>query len=295
MPLPIAERLDRILQNAIDGGPPDREDCIYLLDLPATSLEARLVRSVADAAARCRFNDEAVLLGWIEHGTRAPEEVVSTAKDLAQDRDLYAVCLAAEGFDAGRLADTVQAARASIPPETQLIVQVANLTQAQARDLLEGGVQGARCACASPSQEDTLRIIRDAGLDIYYFCGPVGPEQGSAELVGQIFRGVEYSCLHHGVTQRVPVRGRAAGERGQITQLRLAQVVAVVALATLGCEETEAVAVHEPNSLGLTAGANVVYGRDLAAARSMLYETGFVALRRGDGSCGALDPPYRKQ
>jgi hypothetical protein len=46
---------------------------------------------------------------------------------------------------------------------------------------------------------------------------------------------------------------------GQITELRLGQVTAVVALATLGCAATRNIAVHEPNLIGLTSGANVVY------------------------------------
>ncbi len=65
---------------------------------------------------------------------------------------------------------------------------------------------------------------------------------------------------------------------------------------------TDNIAVHEPNLIGLTSGANVVYaesganprdtstdtsanrGLDVAAAKKMLYEAGFTALRRGDGS-----------
>jgi biotin synthase len=85
--------------------------------------------------------------------------------------------------------------------------------------------------------------------------------------------------------------------------------VAVVALATLACPETRNIAVHEPNLLGLAAGANVVYaetganprdvaadtsanrGIDMAAARKMLYEAGFAALKRGDGESIRLDLP----
>ena len=95
--------------------------------------------------------------------------------------------------------------------------------------------------------------------------------------------------------------------RGQITERRLAQVTAVVALAVLGCPETQNIAVHEPNLLGLAAGANVVYaetganprdteadtsahrGLDMAACRKMLYEAGFTSLRRGDGATIGLD------
>jgi biotin synthase len=107
--------------------------------------------------------------------------------------------------------------------------------------------------------------------------------------------------------RRVFVPGSPLAARGQITEQRLAQVVAVVALATLGCPETRNIAVHEPNLLGLVAGANVVYaesganprdtqadtmgnrGLDMAACRKMLYEAGFAGLVRGDGQTTPLD------
>ena len=96
--------------------------------------------------------------------------------------------------------------------------------------------------------------------------------------------------------------------RGQITELRLAQVVAVVSLATLGHSETQNIAVHEPNLIGLTAGANVAYaqtaanprdteadtsrnrGMDMDDCRKMLYEAEFTASRCGDDSTVPLDP-----
>jgi len=107
--------------------------------------------------------------------------------------------------------------------------------------------------------------------------------------------------------RRVYVPGVPLSRNGQITERRLAQVVAVVALATLGCADTKNIAVHEPNLLGLSADANVVYaesganprdtdidtarnrGLDMAACRKMLYESGFAALQRGDWTTASLN------
>jgi biotin synthase len=152
-------------------------------------------------------------------------------------------------------------------------------------------------------------VIRDAGLDFYYCCEPIGPEHTPEELVEQMFLGVEYGCFQHAAMRRVYVPSLPLAARGQITELRLGQVVAVVALATLSCPETQNIAVHEPNLIGLTSGANVVYaetganprdtaadtaanrGLDMAGARKMLYEAGFASLRRGDQSSAALVLP----
>jgi biotin synthase len=132
-------------------------------------------------------------------------------------------------------------------------------------------------------------------------------------LVEQLFLGIEFGCFQHAAMRRVFVPSSPLAGRGQITEQRLAQVVAVVCLATLGCPETKNIAVHEPNLLGLAAGANVVYaetganprdteadtsghrGLDMAACRNMLYEAGFTGLQRGDGSMIPLDHRYLRQ
>jgi biotin synthase len=101
------------------------------------------------------------------------------------------------------------------------------------------------------------------------------------------------------------VPGTPLSEKGQITERRLAQITAVVALAALGCKETRSIAVHEPNLLGLCAGANTIYaetganprdaapdtqgrrGLDMNDCRKMLCEAGFAGLLYGDTSRSA--------
>ena len=166
---------------------------------------------------------------------------------------------------------------------------------------------------APVSAKTTFRVIRDAGLDFHYCCEPIGPEHTAEEMVEQLFLGIEYGCFQHAAMRRVAVSGVPAGERGQITERRLAQVVAVVTLAALASAETRNIAVHEPNLLGLVAGANVVYaesganprdtegdtprnrGLDVATCRQMLYEAGFTALQRAGAEPVALDLEHLKK
>jgi biotin synthase len=160
------------------------------------------------------------------------------------------------------------------------------------------------------ARKKTFRVIKDAGLDFYYCCEPIGPEHSAEELVEQTFLGMEYGCFQHAAMRRVYVPGVPLSRNGQITERRLAQVVAVVTLAALACPETTNIAVHEPNLLGLAAGANAVYaetganprdseadteknrGLDMAGCRKMLYEAGFAALQRGDGASVPLNLDY---
>jgi biotin synthase len=100
--------------------------------------------------------------------------------------------------------------------------------------------------------------------------------------------------------RRVPVPGTPFASLGRITERRLSQIVAVTVLATAGCKETGIIIVHEPNLLGLCAGANAIYaeaganprdtapdtkgrrGLDVSDCREMLCEAGFAGLRYGD-------------
>jgi biotin synthase len=244
-------------------------------------------------------------------------EIIARARAFAERGDLYALFLMTmHTFEFDNLLAVIDEARHAIPPQTQIVVNIGDFDLEQAKALKSAGVHGAYHVCRlregvdtslSPTQRRaTFRVIRDAGLDFYYCCEPIGPEHTPEELVEQMFLGVEYGCFQHAAMRRVFVPGLPLADRGQITELRLGQVVAVVALATLGCRETQNIAIHEPNLIGLTSGANVVYaetganprdteadtsanrGLDMAGARKMLYEAGFSSLRRGDQSSAAL-------
>ena len=236
----------------------------------------------------------------------------------AREGDLYALFLMTmHDFALDHLLEVIQASTQVHSAADPNRGEHWGLRAWQAKELRQAGVHGAYHVCrlregtdtqpCAGERKKTFRTIRDAGLDFYYCCEPIGPEHTPEELVEQMFLGIEYGCFQHAAMRRVFVPGMPLSSRGQITELRLAQVVAVVSLATLGCSETQNIAVHEPNLLGLTAGANLVYaetganprdteadtsrnrGIDMADCRKMIYEAGFTALRCGDDSTVPLD------
>jgi hypothetical protein len=212
-------------------------------------------------------------------------------------------------FKLDRLLEVVQLVRKEIPTHTQIVVNVGDFEAVQARQMRAAGVSGAYHVCRlregidtsldPAARRKTFEAIRGAGLDFYYCCEPIGPEHTPEEMADQILIGIEFGCLQHAAMRRVLVPGAPLATRGQITESRLAQVVAVVAFATLGLKEIRQIAVHEPNLLGLAAGANTIYaetganprdteedtsrnrGLDIAACRKMLYEAGFTGVVRG--------------
>ncbi len=337
----LPKELERVIDHARQGLAPTRGQCEYLLALEPASIEAGILRAVADAASRERFGNEAMLLGQIgietapcpgnckfcvfgkDHTTFPPgllsrREILARAHGFADGGDLYALFLMTmHEFGFAGLLETVAAVRAEIPAHTRIVVNIGDFDAAQAAEMKAAGVGGAYHVCRLREGVDTdldparrrrtFDVIGQAGLDFYYCCEPIGPEHTPAELVEQLFLGVEAGCFQHAAMRRVRLPGSSLAGRGQVTELRLAQVVAVVALATLGRHETKSIAVHEPNLLGLSAGANTVYaetganprdkaadtsghrGLDIAGCRRMLYESGFTALARGDGAAATLD------
>jgi len=332
----VPARLRGILASALRGAAPSRDECVYMLSFPEASLETGVIRAVGDATSRKRFNNEAILLGQIgietfacpancrfcvfgKAHTQFPEtqltvkEILERAQGFASGGDLYALFLMTmHEFELDRLLHVVEQVRRTIPSQTRIVVNIGDFDRMQAAELRQAGVDGAYHVCRlregvdsdldPENRKQTFRAIKDAGMNFYYCCEPVGPEHSPEELVDQLLLGVEFGCFQHAAMRRVHLPNSPLADRGQISELRLAQIVAVVALASLACPGTDNIAVHEPNLIGLSSGANVVYaetganprdtaadtsghrGFDMDGARKMLYEAGFTALRRGDGS-----------
>jgi biotin synthase len=143
------------------------------------------------------------------------------------------------------------------------------VTASQLAELRAAGVTGAYHvrrlregidSCMSPaSRRATIERILDAGLDWYNLCEPIGPEHTPDELAEQIWLGVDLPCRQHGAMQRFPVPGSPLLRHGQISPARLAQIVAVVALATAGRDSVRSIAVNVSNLAGLFSGANAFF------------------------------------
>jgi biotin synthase len=295
---------------------------------------------------RQRFGNEAIILGQIgveiaacpaackfcsfgeghtafEPKTMSTEEILAAAEAFTASGELYALFLMTmHTFEFDRLVETVRTVRDRIPSGTQIVVNIGDFDAVQAGELRAAGVAGAYHVCRLREGTDTeldpeerkrtIEVIRESGMDWYYCCEPVGPEHSAEEVVEQLFLGIEYGCFQHAAMRRVYVPGAPVSHHGQISELRLGQVTAVVALATLACPETRNIAVHEPNLIGLTAGANVVYaeaganprdteentsghrGRDIEACKTMLYEAGFQHLLTSPDARISLADAYRE-
>lgn len=333
--------IQAILDGALAGRAPSREESVALLTLPEHSPEARHLMAVADQVTRVRFGNDAVLFGQIGVET-APcpgecdfctfnrklgratterlsvEEVVDKARAFTASGDLFALFLMTmHNWDVDLIEATVRAVRDVIPGHTKLVVNVGDFGLDRGKRLRDLGVSGAYhvrrlgegrdTALRPESRLRTYEVIRESGLDLYTCVEPIGPEHGPEELAEQMWLGVDAESFQHAAMRRVSFDGSPLAARGMITNLRLAQITAVVALTSLRSRRTTNIAVHEPNLLGLVSGANAIYaeaganprdlakdtsqsrGFDVTRAKQMLRDAGFTRLRRGDGSHTPLE------
>jgi biotin synthase len=128
---------------------------------------------------------------------------------------------------------------------------------------------------------------------LYTRCEPIGPEHAAEEIVDRAFLSIEYGAIQLSAARRVMIPNLPIAERGQISQLRLAQITAILMLISVSFPQ---IATREPNLLGLCAGSNVVAveiggnprddvintaenrGLSMNDCRRMLFEAGYTSI-----------------
>jgi len=196
----IDKKAASILDMAQAGRAPTKEECVFLLQFPETSLEAALLRAVSDSITRRRFNNEGVVLAQIgieiarcpggckfcsfgeghtafEPSIMNNEDILRSADNFTASGDLYALFLMTmHTFDFERLVHIVRIVRERIPRETEIVVNIGDFDRAQAQDLKATGVNGAYHVCRlregidtaldPEKRKATMRIIKDSRIGL---------------------------------------------------------------------------------------------------------------------------------
>ncbi len=336
--------LTELLERARSGSGLSKQECIRLLDFDEYSLEALLIRATAKDLTRERMGNAGVILGQIgidvapcrggcgfcvfgEGHTRfqpfriGNEEMDKKLHELTDYGDLYGLYLMTmHDYDRDLLFGAVERAKKIAPPQTQLWVNIGDTDYNTFAELKKAGVRGAYHVCRLREGTDTNLNSRDriktmenllsAGLELYTCCEPIGPEHTVQELVDNFFIGIELGCTQHAVMRRIAASGTPLSAYGQITELRLAQICAVLTLALGKAESFKFMSIHEPNKVGLLSGANLITaesganprdnnkdtkgsrGWSVPGCRKLLFDSGFTGIRQGDESIFQLNREY---
>lgn len=303
----IEEGIIKTLRKAEEGKAITKEDAIRLLSLPEQSQEANLLRSVANVVSRNRFGNKALLLGQIgvdmapcdgdcafcffakSHTQITPfvlssEEIIKRCNGYVKGgaQGVFLMTMHRFGFD--WFLDLVAEIRKGVPANFEILANVGDLRKEQLELMKEVGVTGAYHVCRlregidssmkPESRIATIEKIIESGLDWYNMCEPIGPEHTPKELAEQIWIGVDLPTTQHGAMQRFPVPGSPLYDKGAVSLARLGQIVAVIALATIGQKQLKSIAVNVSNVVGLLSGANAFFPEAGEPEMSAVEENG---------------------
>lgn len=331
----LSPEIHAIFDKALSGIRPTRAELGALLALDPHSAAADLLRAVGRSVSASRFGARAMLLcqtgvesfpcpadcRFCSFGqsvsNAAPWRIENTHfaainGAIAAERSAYAhFLLFMHTFDFSFMLKKVEEARAALPSSVSIVLNCGDLEAAQAAELKSAGAGGAYHVVRLGEGTDTkitpeqriasIDCIKDAGLDWYTCCEPIGPEHRNEQILDNILLAAEKECFQNAVMRRIAVPNTPMYPHGQISLLRSAQIVAVVSIAMLQNSVLSSIAIHEPDLLGLSAGANCVYAefganpRDLVAdtakgrgnsperCRAMLKDCGYTSLMQAGG------------
>ncbi|MDR2672615.1 MAG: radical SAM protein [Coriobacteriales bacterium] len=169
------------------------------------------------------------------------DDVVEYAQIYEEDGANLILLLTTASYRFDKLEEMVAAVRAVISAELPLLVNTDDLTLDQWKRLKAAGANGAYHAVRMREGIDTgisleTRLatfdnLKEAGLSLSTCVEPVGPEHTAQELTEATFRCIESGAVSAGVGKRISVPGTQMFERGMLSDLVAANMVAVYRLA----------------------------------------------------------------
>jgi biotin synthase len=296
---------DTWLKKSADGSPLSRDEIIALLDLPsdcsqsyAVMAEARRVSrsltgdhaeihaqfalNLAPCGCGCLFCSFAAVNGIFTQSTQLTvEQAVAHALQFEHDGANAIFVMSTAHFPFEQYIETAQAIRHALKPRTRMIANVGDQNDAAARALSESGFCGVYHALRLREGIDTkidprkrmasIKSFQDAGLKVGTCVEPIGPEHTNQELADAILLTAAFNPSYSGAARRIAIPGTAIATRGMITELRMAQIVAVTRLAMP--RSVPGNCTHEPCTLGALAGANLFWAEVGANPRDVRAKT----------------------
>jgi biotin synthase len=209
------------------------------------------------------------------------EEAVAAALQFETDGANALFVMATAHFPIDDYLDIAREIRRRLHPQTRMVANVGDQDEATARRLADAGFCGVYHAIRLREGVDTgiepqrrmasIRAFKEVGLKVGTCVEPVGPEHSNEELADAIQRAASLEPVYSGAARRIAIPGTEMAKRGMISELRMAQIVAVTRLATP--RSAPGNCTHEPCTLGAMAGANLLWAEAGANPRDVQEHT----------------------
>jgi biotin synthase len=317
-----------IIKKSRDGEPLTKSEIVRLLECPADSPETYAVMADANRLSKeltgnraevhgqlalnlgpcpcnCMFCSFAQANGVFEEEIRLDaDSIVASAQQLEREGVNAIYVMVTARYPLGLFIEMSHEIRRHLKPSTVMIANVGDQSLSDALKIKDAGYAGVYHALRLREGEDTglvpdkrrasIRNFLEVGLQVGTCVEPVGPEHTSDELAEMILFTASFAPAFSGAARRISIPGTRMAERGMISELRMAQIVAVTRLSMP--RTVRGNCTHEPCTLGGLAGANLFWAevganpRDTEAkteegrgdavsdCRQMFYECGWKVL-----------------
>jgi biotin synthase len=195
------------------------------------------------------------------------EEAVASAKKFEEDGANAIYVMATADYPFAKYLEMSREIREKMKRETVLVANVGDFDGKQARSLRDVGYSGIYhavrlgegCVTSIPVEQRlrTMNNAQEAGLIIGTCLEPVGTEHGIEELVQKTVITREASPCFSGAARRIPIPDTELYPYGIVSEARMAHLLAVVRLAV--GNDIPGNCTHEPNVIGASAGANLLW------------------------------------
>lgn len=298
-------RTEEVLKKTSSGDVPSREELVFLLGLPPDSAEtyavmaeatriskelsegkaevhAQFAVNLAACSCNCLFCSFAKINGVFKEAMElTPEQAVAYARQFETDGANAVYMMSTTYYPFERFIEMAEEVRRSLKPETTLIANIGDQTLKNSIRLKEAGFSGVYHALRLREGKDTdlpaekrkesIRNFMEAGLEVGTCVEPVGPEHTNEELAEMIEFTASLNPSFSGAARRIPIPGTRMAAHGSISELRMAQIVAVTRLGMP--RSVMGNCTHEPCTLGAIAGANLFWAEVGANPRDVEKKT----------------------
>ncbi len=282
-----------------------QKELVHLLELPPDCTESYMVMAEANRMSKelsggkaeihaqfainlstcpceCLFCSFAKINGiFTESSELSAEEAVAYARRFESDGANAVFIMSTANYSFDRYIEIAKEVKKFLKPETILIANVGDQTLKNAVRLKDAGFSGVYHAVRLREGTDTSISVEkrkksidnfiEAGLGVGTCVEPVGPEHTNEELAEMIQYTASFNPAFSGAARRIAIPGTEIARRGMISELRMAQIVAVTRLAIP--RSVMGNCTHEPCTLGAIGGANLFWAEVGANPRDVEEKT----------------------
>lgn len=294
-----------ILLKTKDKEPLNKADLIRLLGFPPASPEswqtmgeanrmsreisgnkaevhAQFALNLAPCGCNCLFCSFAGINGVFDRETQiTPETAMAQAKQFEAEGANAVFVMTTAHYPFAQFIEMSREIRRSLRPETVMVANVGDQPPDHAQKIKDAGYcgvyhalrlrEGTDTGISPQKRKESLMHFQDAGLKIGTCVEPVGPEHSDEEIAEMILFTASLNPSYSGAARRISIPGSTIAKRGMISEIRMAQIVAVTRLGMP--EAVMGNCTHEPCTLGGAAGANLFWGEAGANPRDIHEKT----------------------